>query len=141
MEKPLIEKYEIEFSANDEMGKDQLFINPFLINKISKNPFNLNERMYPVDLGAASDERIIININLPSNYELVEKPKDLAISLPTSGGRYLLQTKVENNALNVSQMLQFNKAIYTADDYLYLKEFYSKIIQNQKNDVLLKKVN
>ncbi|TCC90543.1 DUF3857 domain-containing protein [Pedobacter frigiditerrae] len=141
VDKPLVEKYEIEFSAHDATDKNQLFLNPFFINRITKNPFNLNDRMYPVDLGAASDERIIINVTLPEKYELVEKPKDMAISLPTSGGRYLLQSSIEDNKLAVNQILQFNKAIYNADDYLYLKEFYSKIIQNQKNDVLLKKAN
>jgi hypothetical protein len=141
VEKPLIEKYEIAFSAHDATDKNQLFINPFFINRITKNPFNLNERMYPVDLGSASDERIIINVSLPENYDLAEKPKDMAISLPTNGGRYLLQTSIDNNSLLVNQILQFNKPIYEADDYLYLKEFYSRIIQNQKNDVLLKKIN
>jgi transglutaminase-like putative cysteine protease len=141
VEKPLIEKYEIEFSAHDGTDKNQLFINPFFINRITKNPFNLNDRMFPVDLGSASDERIIISVSLPEKYELIEKPKDMAISLPASGGRYLLQSSMEDGKLSVSQILQFNKAIYNADDYLYLKEFYSKIIQNQKNDVLLKKAN
>ncbi|MBB2144728.1 DUF3857 domain-containing protein [Pedobacter sp. LMG 31464] len=141
VEKPLTEIYEVEFAAHDGMGKDLLYINPFFISRISKNPFNLNERTYPVDLGAASDERISIIITLPGNYQLQEKPQDLAIGLPLSGGRYLLQTTLTDNNLVLSQVLQFNKAIYAPEEYPYLKEFYSKIIQNQKTDLLLKKAN
>lgn len=141
VEKPLTEIYEVEFAAHDGMGKDLLYINPFFINRISKNPFNLNERTYPVDLGAASDERISIIITLPGNYQLQEKPQDLAIGLPISGGRYLLQTTLTDNNLVLNQVLQFNKAIYAPEEYPYLKEFYSKIIQNQKTDLLLKKAN
>lgn len=138
VEFPLIESYEVEFAVYDGTNKEQLFINPFFINKISKNPFNLNERTYPVDLGSTSDERIVINISLPEKYELLEKPKDMAIGLPNGGGRYLLQSTVIDNQLSLNQMLQFNKAVYSSDEYLYLKEFYSKIIQNQKTDLIIK---
>jgi transglutaminase-like putative cysteine protease len=141
VENCLIEKYEVEFTINDGSNKDQFYFSPFFINTISKNPFNLNERTYPVDLGAASDERITVNIILPEKYQLLEKPKDMAIALPNAGGKYLLQTKMEGNTISMSQILQFNNAIYQPDEYLYLKEFYSKIIQNQKTEFLLKKAN
>ncbi|MDQ8052099.1 MAG: transglutaminase domain-containing protein [Pedobacter sp.] len=141
VEQPLIEIYEIEFEADHNNASSQLFLNPFLINRISKNPFNLNERTYPVDLGSSVDERISINIALPGSYTLQEKPKDMAIALPQNGGRYLLQTAISDHVLSLNQILQLNNAIYSADDYLYLKEFYSKIIQNQKTDALLTKNN
>jgi len=141
VENPLTEKYEIEFTINDGSNNNQFYFSPFFINTISKNPFNLNERTYPVDLGAASDERIIINVTLPEKYQLVEKPKDMAIGLPNSGGKYVLQTNLEENTISMSQVLQFNNAIYQPEEYLFLKEFYSKIIQNQKTEFLLKKAN
>ena len=141
VENSLVEKYEVEFTVNDGTNKDQFYFSPFFINTISKNPFNLNERTYPVDLGAASDERIIINVLLPEKYQLLEKPKDMAIALPNGGGRYLLQTGLDENTISISQILQFNNAIYQPEEYLFLKEFYSKIIQNQKTEFLLKKAN
>jgi len=139
VENTLTEVYEVEFSPIANASKDDLFFSPFFINPVSKNPFNLSSRTYPVDLAAASDERVIINIALPGKYEMTEQPKDLALGLPNNGGRYLLKTLVEDNTLSFSQVLQFNKAIYEPEEYPYLKEFYSKIIQNQKADVLLKK--
>jgi transglutaminase-like putative cysteine protease len=141
VENSLVEKYEIEFTVNDGSNNNQFYFSPFFINTISKNPFNLNDRTYPVDLGAASDERIIINVTLPQKYQLVEKPKDMAIALPNAGGKYLLQTNLDENTISMSQVLQFNNAIYQPEEYLFLKEFYSKIIQNQKTEFLLKKAN
>ncbi len=141
VENALIEKYEVEFTINDGTNKEQFYFSPFFINTISKNPFNLNERTYPVDLGAASDERIIISVTLPAQYQLLEKPKDMAIALPNAGGKYLLQTGLDGDTISVNQILQFNNAIYQPEEYLFLKEFYSKIIQNQKTEFLLKKAN
>ena len=139
VENALTEKYEVEFSLGDAATKSQFYLNPFLINAISKNPFNLNERTYPVDLGASSDERIIMNIALGDHFTLLEKPKDLSIALPNSACKYILRTELDENVLSLNQILQFNKAIYEPDEYSYLKEFYSKIIQNQKAEFLLKK--
>lgn len=141
IENALTEVFEVEFTVNDGSNNNQFYMSPFFINAITKNPFNLNERTYPVDLGSATDERISINITLPEKYELLEKPKNLAIGLPNSGGKYLLNTTLEDNILSFNQVLQFNNAIYEPELYLYLKEFYSKIIQNQKSEYLLKKVN
>ncbi len=141
LEMPLTEKYEVEFSVHSATDATVLYLNPFFINRISKNPFNLNDRTYPVDLGTATDERIVINITLPEKYELLEKPKDMAIGLPNSGGKYLLQTTVEGAKLTISQYKQLSRAIYSPEEYLYLKEFYSNIIQNQKTDLLIKKAN
>lgn len=139
--KPLTEKYDVEFAAYDSNTSKQIYFNPFFINRIAKNPFNLNERTYPIDLGAASEERITIKLDLPEKYELIEKPKDMAIALPNSGGRFLIQSLADEGKVSINQILQFNKAIYDADDYLTLKEFYSRIIQSQKTDLLLKQTN
>lgn len=140
VENPLIEKYEVELSIGSA-GQFENHFNPFFINPVRKNPFKLNERNYPVDLGAASEERIAINITLPDNLKLKEQPKDLSIGLPNQGGRYLLQTNLLNNNLTVNQQLLFSKAIYTSEEYHYLKEFYNRIIQAQKLDVILTKAN
>lgn len=139
VENLLTEKYEVEFNLYDGKIADQIYFNPFVINRISKNPFNLNERTYPIDLGAISNERITISITLPEKFEIIEKPKNLAIALPETGGRYLLESNLNGDKISLTQILQFNNAIYPAEYYLALKEFYSRIIQNQKTDILLKK--
>jgi Fe-S cluster assembly iron-binding protein IscA len=140
VENALIEEYQVEFNVGNAGETDNHF-NPFFINPIRKNPFKLNERNYPVDLGAASEERISINITLPENFQLKEQPKDLSIGLPNQGGRYLLQTNLLDKNLTINQQLLFSKAIYTSEEYHYLKEFYNQIIQTQKSDVLISKSN
>ena len=140
VEHTLTEEYKVEFSIG-EPGQEENRFSPFFLNAIRKNPFKLNERNYPVDLGAASEERISISIALPDHFKLKEQPKDLSVGLPNQGGRYLLQTKLLNNNLTVNQQLLFSKAIYTSEEYHYLKEFYNRIIQAQKTDIVLSKAN
>lgn len=139
LENPLIESYHIEMQVFDNTDHESLFFSPFFIERITKNPFNLNERTYPVDLGTESEMRIFLSIKLPENYILADKPKDLSIGLADNGGRYLCSTTLEDRLLNFSQLLQFNKPIYHPEEYLSLKELYSRIIQSQKTDVILRK--
>jgi len=36
-------------------------------------------------------------------------------------------------------MIKFNKSIYTATEYPYLKELYNKVIQSEKAEMIFKK--
>lgn len=141
LDNTLIERYEVEMKAFDQVLDKKFFYNPFFIDRITKNPFNLNARSYPVDLGAATEKRISVLLTLPGDYSLEEQVKDVAMALPENSGKYLTSTKVENNTLNFNSLFQLNKPIYSPDEYLFLKEFYSRIIQQQKVDLVLKRSN
>ena len=136
---PLMEKYQIEIDAFEKIAGQQLFFNPFFLGRTTKNPFNLTDRTYPVDLGAPSDSRISLFITMPKDYVMADQPKDLSIALPHNDGRYMTTTTFENNVLSFNQLLQLNKPIFMPDEYFSLKEFYSRIIQLQKTDIVLKK--
>lgn len=139
LEQPLVEKYEIEMNAYDGTAGEQFFFNPFFIDRITKNSFNLNERTYPVDMGSTREVRTTIIIDLPEDLIVTDQPKNLNISLPQRAGSYLTSTTFSDHKIAFSQLLQLNKPIYGSEEYLYLKEFYSRIIQAQKTDIILKK--
>lgn len=139
LDKPLTESYEVSMDHFDRTDYSKLFYNPNFINRITTNPFNLNERNYPVDMGAGTETRVSIMLTLPSAFKLSESFKDMAIALPDNGGRYQTFTRMEDNVLSFSSLFQLNKPVYAPDEYLFLKEFYSKIIQQQKIDLVLEK--
>ncbi len=139
IDNPLVEKYTVALQLVEEELGDSFRFNPFFINRISKNPYNLSQRSYPVDLGSESDGRIAIQIELPTDYSLADQPRDVSIALPNSGGKFLSQTQLNGRQLTVNQQIQFSKSIYDAYEYPALKAFYSQLIQNQRQDVLFTK--
>ncbi len=140
VEQALIESYEVEMKLYENLDVPEFFFNPFFINMIGKNPFNLDERTYPVDMGAASEERVQLTIKLPGSYEIKSKPDDYSLAIENSGGRYLTQTKLTNgDTFTFSQLLTFNQAIYPPETYFSLKELFSRMIQHEKIDVVLRK--
>jgi hypothetical protein len=140
LDKPLIEKYDLEIDLfNKATGANDLAFNPFFWNKIDVNPFKLAERTYPVDMGMPSDERLTLTIHLPEQYTVATPPPVTGIAMPGNGGKFITNYEPGDHSFTFSHIIQFNKPVYDVNEYPYLKEFYNKIIQSEKAEILFKK--
>lgn len=133
----LVETFQVTMKLFNGLEDPELFFNPFFLNRIGKNPFNLDERTYPVDMGAAREERVLLSVRIPAGYALKSAPRDYNLALENNGGRYLTQTTLSDNVLSFNQLLTLNQAIYPPEGYFALKEFFSRIIQQEKVDIVL----
>jgi hypothetical protein len=138
LDNPVIEKYEIEFNAFNKLD-NRIAFNPFLWDRVEENPFKLDERSYPVDWGMPSDDRLILTVHLPAQYAVETPPQTVAVAMPDNGGKFLTDYQPDNDAFTFSHVIEFNKGIYSPDEYPYLKEFYNKIIQSEKAEIVFKK--
>src|SRR5690606_26293860 len=100
----------------------------------------LEERNYPVDLGAPQVEVHNINISIPKGFTLSNKPKDSAMTLPENSAKYSFRSLHHNNIPLLQQTITLNKAIFTSEEYFHLKEFFSRIIQQQMTDFQFNKI-
>jgi hypothetical protein len=139
LEMPLGETFEVEIDAYDNTNHNRLVFNPFLWEKITKNPFKLAERDYPVDWGMASDDRLILTMRLPQGYTVETPPQTVAFKMPGDGGMYATTFENSDNTFTFSNITKFTKPIYTSEEYPYLKELYNKIILTEKADMVFKK--
>jgi len=139
LENPLIEKYEVEIDATTEMNKKSLAFNPFFWDKIDVNPFKQTERSFPVDLGWALDQRYNLTIHLPDQYTIDTPPQPVGIGIPDGGGQFVTNYQAADNSFKFSNVIQLNKPVYAPEEYAYLKEFYNKIVQSEKAEVIFKK--
>lgn len=135
----LVETYEVEIPLFDSLHFSRLYFNPFMVGKITKNPFSLSERNYPVDFGMPHEEAITIQVNMPKEFALDSKPQDIRMVLPDRNAGFRSTFKLEDGTLQGSYNMFFNQAIYSPDDYLNLKELYNRVIQLEKTDVIFKK--
>lgn len=137
---PIKERFEVEIEGFEGMSQNNFLFNPFdLIGKIERNPFMSPERLYPVDFGAPLETQIILTLKYPSQVEIVEKPESTALSLPSSGGRFLFDIKDLGDKLIVNYSLSINKSVYNSNEYHYLKELFNRVIQYQNIDLVFKK--
>ena len=139
LSKDLQENYEIIIPFDEDFNKNLIRINPFIINKITQNPFNLPYRLYPVDFGYKRKHTLLTSIEFPSNYKVKHLPEDKVISLPNKSGTLFFKTNIIDNKISVYLKYQLNKEIFKSNEYQYLKEFYNQIIQIQKNEIIIEK--
>jgi hypothetical protein len=139
LEQPIAEKYDVEFDGYNSINKESISFNPAFWERQRQNPFKLEERNYPVDMGSSSTSSLLVTLSFPDNFIISAQPAPVGMALPNKGGKFVTDLTVEGNVINYSQIEQFNKAIYGAGEYPYLKELYNKIIQNEKANIIFKK--
>jgi len=139
LEMPVAETYDVEIPVYSSMNHDKLTFSPFLLGQIKTNPFKLPARDYPVDWGMPSEERYIITIHVPGQYTIENPPQTQAVSMAAQGGRFVTDYQADNNTFTFSYVTQFNKSVYSPDEYPSLKELYNKIILSEKNEMVFKK--
>jgi len=136
--KPLSLDYELS-SAGSDAPAGILYLNPLKHFGDDKNPFLHEDRRFPVDFGAPQEETIMITVNLPAGYDVEELPKTAMIDLPDNGGRFTYAVSPGQNTLQIISRMSLRKAVYSAEEYTYLREFYSRLMAKQAEQIVLKK--
>jgi Transglutaminase-like superfamily len=138
-DKKFQEYFEIE--VNDlNMVNDIIYLDPFIFKFFTKNPFQLQQRTYPIDFGFKDTYMYSIEIDLNSLYQVIETPKDIIVKLPNNSGEFNFATKFNNNKLTLHFKINFKKALYSAQYYDSLKEFMARVVNTQtKTLIILKK--
>ncbi len=139
LDKPVVEKYDVEINVFDKTNANRLSFNPFFMSKITTNPFKLTERSYPVDMGMPLEYRTILTIHLPAGYAVDSPPQNLTEGMPGNGARFVTDYQSGDNSFTFSHVIQLNKSVYQPEEYSYLKEFFNKVIQSERAEMIFKK--
>jgi len=138
--KPIIETF--KFTSDDLMDKigDKIYFKPLFFEALTKNPFRLEKRDYPIDFGSPFIKSNKVGIKIPSGYAVESVPENLAIGLRDDYGVYKFTIKIEAGMINVYSILQINTAIFPSANYDEIKDFYKMIVNKNLEQIVLKKV-
>jgi Domain of Unknown Function with PDB structure (DUF3857) len=132
-----------DFALNEEFSSEEdiLYVNPMIQGKVSENPFKLEERLYPIDFGAASDVTYVINLDIPQGYKVESLPKSISTILKDKSGQFSYNCTFDagNNKIAVVSRINFKNALYYAEQYQEIKELYNRIVQKHNEQIVLKK--
>ncbi|MCF6296684.1 MAG: DUF3857 and transglutaminase domain-containing protein [Flavobacteriaceae bacterium] len=132
------ETYGIKFIDNNVVA-DKTYLDPFLTKFFDKNPFNLQERTYPIDFGYKDAYLYSFKIDLGDAYEIIDAPENVSISLPDNKGQLIFTTKNSGNEFTLFFKINFKEAVYGPEYYSYIKAFMSKIVDIQNNTLIVLK--
>jgi hypothetical protein len=80
-------------------------------------------------------------MNFGDAYTVSEQPKEMILRLPNNTGQIAFSSNVIENSINLLMRIDFKKSVYPPEYYPYLKEFMSKIVDVQKNSLIVLKKN
>ena len=137
---PLSLDYEFTQPANDNSTAGTLYLSPLREFNTDQNPFRHDDRLFPVDFGAAQEETTMVTLTLPTGYELTEMPKPAVVELPDGGGRFLYNVaSTTPGVVLLSSRLTLRKPVYSAEEYANLREFYRLMLEKQGEKLIIKK--
>ncbi len=138
--KPIIEMY--KFTSEDLLDKigDKIYFKPLFFDAMTKNPFKLEKRDYPIDFGTPFINDNKVGIKIPAGYVVESVPENIAIGLRDNYGVYRFTIKIEANMINIYSTLQINTAIFPSANYEEIKDFYKMIVNKNLEQIVLKKV-
>lgn len=119
---------------------DEIFIDASLDYGIAKNPFDEEERLYPVFYNYLVDLKRVISINIPEGYTVSSIPEKTVLSLIDKEAQFIYEAKEVNNKLLIYYTLKINKDIFYGEQYTSLREFYDIVIAKQEEKIILTKI-
>lgn len=136
---PVIENFEFTLNNTESKNAKTLLLEPILFEKIVENPFKTPQRTYPVELDVPTEKIYIVNISLPANYTVDERPKNVSFSMPDNSAKFSYQINLLNNTLQLIAKLNIKNTIYSQTQYPDLKEFFAQYISKLNEPILLQR--
>ncbi len=133
------ETFELEVNDINTVG-DTYYIDPFVFKFFKTNPFQLQNRTYPIDFGYKDTFSYLFKMDFAENFKLVDMPKSISAKLPDNKGSFTMVSRSAGNTLALSLTIKFSEAIYPPEYYETLKLFMNQIVNAQtKTLIVLKK--
>ncbi|MFD1871911.1 DUF3857 domain-containing protein [Hymenobacter bucti] len=131
--------YEWRQPAATSSTAAELYLSPLSYFTEQRNPFQHEDRNYPVDLGMMQQDIVRVTLTLPPGY-VAELPKSVSLALPNDGGRYVYSaTSSAPGTVQLMSRLTFDKPVYGAVEYGALRELYRLLLAKQAEALVIKK--
>lgn len=116
-----------------------IYFNPTLFGRWGENPFQLEDRTYPVDFGYPSQIRHVLSLQLPDGYVVEEKPENTQVQFMGDGGNYTRLIQAQGNRLTVRQVYTMRQPVVGPDNYSTLRDFFTHIVDMESAPLVLRK--
>ncbi len=130
-----------DFELKNISSDNIIYFNPMLNDGYKTNPFKSMERLYPVEMPYKLEETYILNMDIPTGYQVDEMPKSVRVAYNENEGmfEYLIQKGQNNMQMRVH--LKFNKAFFPVDEYSTLRDFFAFVVKKENEQIVFKKTH
>ena len=133
---PLMVRSTFVGSGGEAIG-DELYLTPFVMMQLDKNPFERPTRLFPVDFAFPFSRTYVASITLPEGYGPDELPAPIRLTTPSRTVSYTRVVGGEPGRLLVRAVLSVDRSQVSADEYPALRRLYDEIVAAEAEAVVL----
>lgn len=120
---------------------DYMYISPFLTDERSENPFQRDERQFPVDFTYPQHIEYTLSLQLPEGYDIEELPEDIQVQFMGDSGQFTRIMRLQNNLLSMRAVFTMRDPVVFPEQYDDLRSFYDRIATVHSEPVVLVKAS
>ena len=128
-----------DFVVKQSSGADIVYFNPLLGEGYKSNPFKSMNRHYPVEIPYLIDETYILNMEIPTGYQVDEIPKSARVAYNNNEGMFEYLIQKGENAIQMRVKLKLNKTLFPTDEYGTLRDFFAFVVEKENEQIVFKK--
>ncbi len=132
--------YHFKMDEFSTLVDDEIYFQPLLFLQTTDNPFKIDERKFPVDLGNTINENCMIDITIPEGYIVTNLPENISLALPENIGEFNFSIVNISNKIQLRVSEKWNQPFIDVVSYPIIKEFIKKIIEKENEQIVLKKI-
>ena len=140
LSKPILEEFSFKHADLVEIIGDKMYFSPLLFYSLSENPFKVEKRDYPIDFVYPQEDKYTITINLPDGYVVESVPQNTVFAMENSLLVYKFSLNASEGKIQMGATTIINESMITPDYYNDLKDFFRRIVENQTEKIVLKKI-
>ena len=135
---PLIQTIEFKYNLNEPDG-NYIYFNPNLLIGFQTNPFKSEGRVSNIDFRCLNNYSINERYKIPAGYKIDALPKSLSLIMPDKSISFKRAVAEQDGFILVFCTLNYTRAIFTADEYPGIRDFYKKMYEMLNEQIVLKK--
>ncbi len=135
--KQLVVDYDFRLNSTDESG--MMYLHPMFSESLRNNPFKSEDRKYPIEMPAVTDYNYTLTLKLPDDCTFEEVPKSTIVKFNDGEGIFQYLVQQNGNELMMRSRLKFTRALYDAEEYQPLREFFDVVVKKHAEQVVIKK--
>ena len=132
---------DIRFSSPLQKSGDYLMIPLHLFSGLGKNPFVANQRYTNINFGCRKSITFNESFTVDKNFVIDALPGNISFIMPDTSivFKRMLDYNESENRITTRITLDFNKAVYSSEQYPMVYSFYKKLYTLLDEPILLKK--
>ena len=129
-----------DFDLKEMTSGDIIYFDPVLDLTYKSNPFISMDRHYPVEMPYRIDKTYLLNMDIPSGYQVEELPKSVRVNYNGNEGRFEYLIQKGETSLQLRVQIKLNKSFFTTDEYATLREFFASVVKKESEQIVFKKI-